>query len=139
MNKVKIYDTTLRDGSQMEEISFSTEDKLMIAKRLDSLGIHYIEGGWPGSNPRDVEFFNRIKGIPLKQAKIAAFGSTRRAKVKVEEDVNIAMLIEAQTPVVTIFGKSWDMHVREALRTSLEENLEMIKDSVAYLKSKEKE
>lgn len=139
MSSVNIYDTTLRDGAQMEEISFSTEDKLMIARRLDSLGVHYIEGGWPGSNPKDVEFFSRIKEVPLRQAKIAAFGSTRRAKIKVEEDANISMLIDAQTPVVTIFGKSWDLHVREALRTSLEENLEMIKDSVAYLKSKEKE
>lgn len=134
MSLVKLYDTTLRDGTQSEDISFSVEDKIRIAQKLDELGIHYIEGGWPGSNPKDIAFFKEIRSIKLQQAKIAAFGSTRRAKTRPDQDNNIITLIEAQPDVVTIFGKTWDFHVREALRISLEENLEMIYDSLAYLK-----
>ena len=132
--QVTLFDTTLRDGAQTEGISFSLEDKLKIAKLLDELGIHYIEGGWPGSNPKDIEFFKAIKDITLKHAKICAFSSTRRANVKVEDDKNIKTLLEAGTPAVSIFGKCWDFHVTEALKTTLEENLAMIKDTVAYCK-----
>ncbi len=134
MSLVKIYDTTLRDGTQAEDISFSVEDKIRIAQKLDELGVHYIEGGWPGSNPKDIAFFKEIRSVKLKQAKIAAFGSTRRAKTTPDQDNNIITLIQAQPDVVTIFGKTWDFHVREALRISLEENLELIYDSLAYLK-----
>lgn len=137
--KIFTYDTTLRDGTQGEEVSFSAEDKVKIAKRLDAFGIDYIEGGWPGSNPKDMEFFERIRSVKLSHAKIAAFGSTRRAKNKVEEDANIKALLDAQTPVVTIFGKTWLLHVKEALQITEEENLELISDSVAYLKKNEKE
>jgi len=132
---VKIYDTTLRDGTQGEGVAFSMEDKVRIAQRLDTLGIHYIEGGWPGSNPKDMRFFRRIQDVPLKHAKVAAFGSTRRPGVTPESDANIQALVEASTPVVTIFGKSWDFHVRDALQTTLEENLAMIADSLRYLTS----
>jgi len=131
---VKLFDTTLRDGAQTEGISFSLEDKLKIAKLLDELGIHYIEGGWPGSNPKDIEFFKAIKNVKLKNAKIVAFSSTRRAGVKVNEDQNILTLLAAETPVVSIFGKSWDFHVKDALKTTLEENLAMIKETIAYAK-----
>lgn len=139
MSQIFLYDTTLRDGTQGEDVSFSVEDKLKIAKRLDEFGIHYIEGGWPGSNPRDLEFFKRAKELRLNHAKIAAFGSTRRAKNKVEDDPNICALLEAETPVVTIFGKTWILHVKSALQISEEENLEIIEDSVAYLKSQGRE
>jgi len=134
VSKVKLYDTTLRDGTQAEEVSFSSMDKLLIAEKLDELGIHYIEGGWPGSNPKDMEFFELSKRLNLKKAKIAAFGSTRRAGIDAQDDPNIKMLLKAEVPVVTIFGKSWDLHVTDALRCSLEENLRMIYDSVSYLK-----
>lgn len=134
MSLVKIYDTTLRDGTQAEDISFLLEDKIRIAHRLDELGIHYIEGGWPGSNPKDVSFFKDIKKEKLKQAKIAAFGSTRRSKVLPAKDNNIKTLVAAEPDAITIFGKSWDFHVQEALRISLEENLELIFDSLEYLK-----
>lgn len=139
MQKVKVYDTTLRDGSQGEGISFSVEDKLKIMQKLDALGIHYIEGGWPGSNPKDVKFFQRVKTLALKNTKIAAFGSTRRAKIKVEADLNLKALLEAETPVVTIFGKSWHLHIKDVLKTTLPENLKMIGDSIKYLKSKGRE
>ncbi len=139
MRQIKIYDTTLRDGSQMEGISFSVEDKLKLTRRLDELGVHYIEGGWPGSNPKDAEYFERMKNIPLKNAKLAAFGSTRRAYASVEEDLNLRMLLEAGTQVITLVGKSWDMQVHVVLGCSLEENLAMIKDSVAFCKSYGKE
>jgi len=129
--KVILFDTTLRDGAQTEGISFTVEDKLKIARLLDDLGLHYIEGGWPGSNPKDIEFFKTIK---LKHAKLVAFSSTRRANVKVEKDQNIATLLEAETPAVSIFGKCWDFHVTDALKVTLEENLEMIKDTVAFCK-----
>lgn len=133
---VKIYDTTLRDGTQAEDISFSLEDKILIAKKLDEIGIHYIEGGWPGSNPKDKRFFSEIKKVKLSHAKIAAFGSTRRARVKPQDDANINALLDSGTEVVTIFGKTWDFHVSDALRISLEENLELINDSVSYLKGR---
>ena len=131
--EIKIYDTTLRDGTQGEGVSFSMEDKVRIAQRLDALGIHYIEGGWPGSNPKDLRFFKRVQDAVFKTAKISAFGSTRRPGVRPQEDANIQALVEAGPPVVTIFGKAWDFHVTSALGTTLEENLAMIGDSVAYL------
>lgn len=134
MDLVKLYDTTLRDGTQAEDISFLLEDKIRIAHKLDELGIHYIEGGWPGSNPKDVSFFKDIKKEKLHHAKIAAFGSTRRAKVTPDKDNNLKTLVAAEPDVITIFGKSWDFHVREALRISLEENLELIFDSLEFLK-----
>jgi len=136
---VKIYDVTLRDGTQGENISFSIEDKLRIASKLDELGIHYIEGGWPGSNDRDEGFFKEAKKLRLNKSRIAAFGSTRRASKNCNEDENIQSLLEAETPVVTIVGKSWDFHVKEALRISLEENLEIIHDSISYLKERVEE
>jgi 2-isopropylmalate synthase len=132
--QVEIYDTTLRDGSQGEGINFSVADKLRIAERLDAFGVHYIEGGWPGSNPKDIEFFAQAKRKPLKRARMAAFGSTRRKQTAVENDDQVRLLLEAETPVVTIFGKSWLLHVREALQTTPEENLGMIGDTVRYLK-----
>ncbi len=134
MDLIKLYDTTLRDGTQAEDVSFLVADKIRIAQLLDELGIHYIEGGWPGSNPKDIAFFKDIKKVTLRQAKIAAFGSTRRAKTTPAKDNNIQTLIQAEPDVVTIFGKTWDFHVREALRISLEENLELIYDSLEYLK-----
>ena len=129
-----LYDTTLRDGAQGEGISFTLEDKLRIAKKLDEFGIHYVEGGWPGSNPKDIKFFKRAKELKLNHAKIVAFGSTRRARLSAEEDPNILALLEADTRVVTIFGKSWDLHLRAALQVTLEQNLEMIYDTVSFLK-----
>ncbi len=134
--RIAIYDCTLRDGTQGEEIAFSIEDKLRIAEKLDTLGIGYIEGGWPGSNPKDMGFFDAAKKLKLRQARIAAFGSTRRAGNRVGKDPNIIALLKAETPVVTIFGKSWDFHVQKALRTSLSKNLELIQDSVGYLKKR---
>ncbi|MDE1170273.1 MAG: citramalate synthase [Verrucomicrobium sp.] len=136
---VQLYDTTLRDGSQAEGIHFSTADKLHLAARLDAFGVHYIEGGWPGSNPKDIEFFERAKGHHFQNARLAAFGSTRRAGVAVEEDPQVRLLLEAQTPVVTIYGKTSLLHVREVLRTTPEENLAMIADTVSYLKSQGRE
>ena len=130
---IKLYDTTLRDGSQGEGVAFSMEDKVRIAQRLDALGIHYIEGGWPGSNPKDLRFFKRVQGAVFKTAKISAFGATRRPGVRPQEDPNLQALVEAGPPVVTIFGKSWDFHVTAALGTTLEENVAMIGDSIAYL------
>lgn len=134
MNQIKLYDTTLRDGTQAEDVSFLVADKIRIAQLLDEMGIHYIEGGWPGSNPKDIAFFKDIKKVTLKQAKIAAFGSTRRAKTTPDKDNNIQTLIQAEPDTVTIFGKTWDFHVQEALRISLDENLELIYDSLGYLK-----
>src|SRR5215831_13351132 len=136
MKRIQIYDTTLRDGSQAEDISFTLEDKLRIAERLDDLGVHYIEGGWPGSNPRDEEFFRAVKRLRLRHARVAAFGSTRRAGVKAADDRNLTLLLDAGTPVVTIVGKTWDLHVRDDLRIPLDENLEVIRDSVAFLKTR---
>lgn len=139
MDKVIFYDTTLRDGTQSEGISLSLQDKIQIAQRLDAFGMDYIEGGWPGSNPKDLAFFKDIRKAGIRRAKIAAFGSTRRMNTRVQDDANIKALLEAKTKVVTIFGKSWDFHVTEVFRTSLKENLQMIYDSVAYLKSKKLE
>lgn len=136
---VKLFDTTLRDGSQSESISFSLEDKLHIAKKLDEFGIHYIEGGWPGSNPKDVLFFKKAKDVHFKQAKIVAFGSTKHAKNKVEDDPNILALLEAETPAVSVFGKTWVFHVEKALRVTKQQNLDMIRESVAFLKANGKE
>jgi 2-isopropylmalate synthase len=131
--EIKIYDTTLRDGTQGEGVAFSMEDKMRIAQRLDALGVHYIEGGWPGSNPKDLRFFKRVQDAVFKTAKITAFGSTRRPGARPQDDPNTQALVEAGPPVVTIFGKSWDFHVTSAIGTTLEENLAMIGDSVAYL------
>ena len=132
---IELYDTTLRDGTQHEGISLSLDDKLKITLKLDELGVHYVEGGWPGSNPKDVAYFASVRELPLKQARIAAFGSTCRAGVRAEDDPQIQALLDADTPVVTIVGKTWDLHVHDVLRTSLDENLRMIRDSVAYLKA----
>jgi len=132
--RIAIYDTTLRDGSQGEGISFSVEDKIRIALKLDSFGVDFIEGGWPGSNPKDIEFFQRMKREKLKTAKLAAFGSTRRPNRKASEDPMIKELLDAETPVITFVGKSWDFQVIEALRIDLDENLRMISDTVAYFK-----
>lgn len=131
---VYIYDTTLRDGAQTRGVSFSLEDKLRITQALDDLGVHYIEGGWPGSNPKDLAYFETVKGLDLKNSKIVAFSSTKRKGVSVEEDANIQQLIRTNVPAVTIFGKSWDLHVTEALRISLEENVELIYETIDYLK-----
>ena len=132
--RVEIYDTTLRDGAQSEGISWSVEDKFKVLQALDRLGADFVEGGWPGANPKDVEFFQRAAGTPLQHTRLVAFGSTRRAGVAAGRDPGLKALIEAGTPWVAIFGKSWDFHVREALRTTLEENLAMIADSVRFLK-----
>ena len=134
MTQIHIYDTTLRDGSQGEGVSFSLEDKLNIARRLDEIGVPFIEGGWPGSNDKDRDFFRAIRDVPLRQAQIAAFGSTRRAGAQCETDTQIAALLEAETPIVTIVGKSWDLHVHHVLETTLDENLAMIGESVRYLR-----
>ncbi len=133
MKKITLYDTTLRDGAQGEGVSFSVADKVLIAERLDQFGVHVIEGGWPGSNPKDEEFFVRMQGMRLKHAKLSAFGSTRRAHGSASDDKNLALLLAAQTPIVTIFGKTWLFHVKEVLRVSPEENLKMIADSVSFL------
>ena len=133
--RIFTFDTTLRDGTQGESVSFSAEDKLVIAAKLDDLGIDYIEGGWPGSNPKDKEFFGRAQALKLKHAKLTAFGATRFARNPVEEDANVRELIAAQTPVVSIFGKTWDFHVRRALGITEEENLTLIADTVGYIKA----
>src|SRR4249919_3076956 len=131
---IEIYDTTLRDGTQGEGVSFSVADKLRIAERLDAFGVHYIEGGWPGSNPRDIEFFQQARHRTFRRARLAAFGSTRRKNVDVAEDDQVRLLLAAETPVVTIFGKTWLLHVLEVLQTTPEENLAMIEDTVRHLK-----
>lgn len=139
MTNILLYDTTLRDGAQGEGVSLSLGDKLLIAQRLDRFGIHYIEGGWPGSNPKDMAFFKEIKQAGIQRAKIAAFGSTRRADQKVQEDANVKSLLDAGTKVVTIFGKSWDFQVKEVFRIPPKENLLMIRETVAYLKDQKLE
>jgi 2-isopropylmalate synthase len=131
---IDIYDTTLRDGCQAEDISLTLEDKLRITERLDDFGIAYVEGGWPGSNPRDEAYFEAVRTLKLRRIKVAAFGSTRRANVRASDDKNLDKLLRAKTPVVTVFGKSWDLHVRDDLRIPLAENLEVIHDTVRYLK-----
>jgi 2-isopropylmalate synthase len=133
---IKIYDTTLRDGTQGEGVSFSMEDKVRLATRLDAIGIHYIEGGWPGSNPKDLRFFARMQDVTLKHAKLAAFSMTRRAGGTAESDANMQALITAGAPVATIVGKAWDFHVTQALGTTLEENLAMVGDTIAFLRPK---
>ncbi|MEC4890573.1 MAG: citramalate synthase [Nitrospira sp.] len=133
---LEIYDTTLRDGAQAEDVSFSAEDKVRVAQKLDELGVHYIEGGWPGANPKDIEFFRMIKTIPLKHASVIAFGSTRKASNSARKDPNLQALLAADTTTITLFGKTWSLHVTDALGISLAKNLELIGDSVAYLKSK---
>ena len=136
MQKVQLYDTTLRDGSQAEGISYSVMDKIRIAEELDKFGIDFIEGGWPGSNPKDREFFLKISQRKLKNAKIAAFSMTRRPHIKVEEDSNLKALLKSNAQVITIVGKTWDFHVTEVLKTTLQENLAMIRDTVGYLVKK---
>ena len=137
--QILIYDTTLRDGTQGEQISFSAEEKLRIAQKLAELGIHYIEGGYPGSNPKDMRFFQMAKKSKVEPARLTAFGSTRRANTVAEKDSNLEALLQAETETLAIFGKSWDLHVNEILSISLEENLAMILDSVSLLKSHNKE
>lgn len=137
--KVLLYDTTLRDGTQGEGVSLSVDDKLKVAQALDRLGVRYIEGGWPGSNPKDEEFFARAKNLRFKNARLSAFGSTRRKDLTAHEDPNLKAIVRVKTPVACIFGKSWDLHVVHALRATLDENLKMIGDSVRFLKSKGKE
>ena len=136
MKDVLIYDTTLRDGCQAEDISFTLQDKLRITEKLIELGIDYVEGGYPGSNPRDADFFRQVKKLKLKKTKIAAFGTTRRPSSKPSQDLNLKVLLDADTPVITLVGKSWDLHVRDDLRISKKANLEIITDSVAYMKSR---
>ncbi len=133
---LEIYDTTLRDGAQAEDVSFSAEDKVRVAQKLDELGVHFIEGGWPGANPKDIEFFQMIKAIPLKHATVIAFGSTRKASNPVRKDSNLEALLNAATDTITLFGKTWSLHVTEALGISLAKNLELIGDSIGYLRSK---
>ena len=135
MSRVQLYDTTLRDGAQQEGISFSVEDKLKICQKLDELGIDFIEGGWPGSNPKDTEFFARAQDLHLTRSTLVAFGSTRRMNSHVKEDPNLEALIQAKTKAVTIVGKAWDKQVTRVLETTLEESLSMITDSISYLKS----
>lgn len=134
--QIEIYDTTLRDGAQAEDVSFSAEDKVRVACKLDELGAHFIEGGWPGANPKDIEFFRLVKAAPLTQAHVVAFGSTRRAGNRAQKDPTLQSLLDADTRYVTLFGKSWTLHVTDALGIPLKKNLEMIEDSVAFLKSK---
>ena len=136
MPKIHLYDSTLRDGAQMESVSFSLEDKLNIASLLDRLGVDYIEGGYPTSNPRDMAFFHEIRERGLRHARVAAFGNTRRAKNQVEDDPSIRAILASEAPVATVVGKSWDLHIRDVLRASPEDNLRMIADSVKYLKSR---
>ena len=137
--RIHTFDTTLRDGTQGEAVSFSVDDKLTIAQKLDELGIDYIEGGWPGSNPKDREFFSRARDLKLRQAKLTAFGSTRFAKNRVDQDPNVRALLDAGTPVISIFGKSWDLHVKRALGISEEENLKLISETVRHLKDQGRE
>jgi len=133
---LEIYDTTLRDGAQAEDVTFSADDKVRVAQKLDELGVQYIEGGWPGANPRDIEFFRMIKTIPLQYATVIAFGSTRKADNPVQKDPNLDALLAADTSTITLFGKTWTFHVTEALGVTLEQNLDMIGESIAYLRAK---
>src|SRR4051794_25803932 len=135
MTRIHVYDTTLRDGSQGEGVNFSLQDKLAITRRLDELDIDFIEGGYPLSNPKDFEYFQEVKKLPLKHARVAAFGMTRRKNARAEDDTCIKALLEAGTSLGTLVGKTWDLHVKEILGTTLDENLEMIRDSVACLRA----
>jgi 2-isopropylmalate synthase len=139
MEPIFLYDTTLRDGTQGENITFSADEKVKIALRLDDIGIHYIEGGWPGSNPKDMQFFDLAKRVTFNKSRLVAFGSTRKPGIKPDEDRNLKALLASETPTVTIFGKSWNLHVEEIMANSLEENLAMIYDSVGFLKSNGRE
>src|SRR4051812_40613803 len=139
MSRVSIYDTTLRDGSQGEGVNFSLQDKLLLTRRLDEIGIDYIEGGYPLSNPKDAEFFQSVKELPLTHAKVVAFGMTRKKNNAAENDTGLKALVAAGTPVVTIVGKTWDFHVTNVLGATLEENLKMIADSLAFCKSQGRE
>ncbi len=139
MEPVCLCDTTLRDGTQGEDINFSAEEKVRVAMRLDAMGIHYIEGGWPGSNPRDDKFFDLVRDVEFNKSVLVAFGSTRRKKTKVSEDANIQALVNSGAPAVAIFGKSWDLQVKKVMRNSIKENLAMISETVAYLKDNGKE
>lgn len=136
MKDVLLYDTTLRDGCQAEDISFTLEDKLRIAQKLDDLGVDYIEGGYPGSNERDADFFKRVEKLKLKNAKIASFGTTRKVGAKPSQDFNLKVLLQSETPVVTLVGKTWDLHVRDDLRISQQANLDIIADSIAFMKKR---
>ncbi len=133
---IELYDTTLRDGTQREGVSFSTEDKLNITKKLAAAGIDYVEGGWPGSNPKDIEYFRKVRELELENTKIAAFGSTRRPGIKADDDMNLRAIVDSGADVATIFGKSWPLHVKEALKTSLDENIKMVASSIEYLKAR---
>lgn len=135
MSRVFVYDTTLRDGSQGEGVNFSLQDKLLITKKLDDLGVDFVEGGYPLSNPKDFEYFREVRKLPLKHAKVAAFGMTRRKNANAADDPCLKALLDAETPVVTIVGKTWDLHVREVLGTTPDENLAMIRDSVAHCRA----
>ncbi len=139
MGQILIYDTTLRDGMQGEDINFTAEDKVRIARCLDDFGVHYIEGGWPGSNPRDIRFFELAREIDFHTARLTAFGATRRSGIPVEEDANIRLLLESGTPAVAVVGKTWDLHVTEIMSNTLADNLAMIADTVAYLKAQGRE
>ncbi len=138
-NTVFLYDTTLRDGSQGRGISFSMADKLKITQLLDDFGIHYVEGGWPGSNPKDSKYFQEVARKELRQAKVVAFGSTCRVKLSPSADPNLQAMRDAGTPAVAIFGKSWTLHVTDVLGTTLEENLRLIRESVAFMKDQGRE
>src|SRR4030042_4137387 len=133
MQKVRLYDTTLRDGAQGEGISYSVTDKILIAQELDKLGIHYIEGGWPGSNPKDMEFFLKMSKKDLKNAQLVVFGSTRRPHSQAKDDDNLKAFLKAGVKTIAIFGKTWDLHVKDVLKTTLDENLQMITDTVSFL------
>ena len=137
--KIMLYDTTLRDGTQGEQVNLSAEEKLKVAKKLDEMGIAYIEGGWPGSNPKDARFFEMAKTVSFKNAKLTAFGSTRRFGIKPEDDPSIQAILAAETPAVAVFGKTWDLHATEILGVTLDQNLEMIEDTMRYLKSSGRE
>jgi 2-isopropylmalate synthase len=136
---VYLYDTTLRDGAQAEDVNFSVEDKVRIARKLDQFGVHYIEGGWPGSNPRDIEFFSEMRNVKLKKAKLVAFGATRRAQLKASDDLSLKAIASSGASAAAIFGKSWDLHVIRALKVTLDENIQMIIDTVAFLKKHQDE
>src|SRR5689334_8557464 len=135
MSRVFVYDTTLRDGSQGEGVNFSLQDKLLLTARLDALGVDYIEGGYPLSNPKDAAYFREVRALDLRTAKVAAFGMTRRRDVAAEDDIGMRALVSAGAPVITIVGKTWDLHVTEVLGVSLDENVRMIADSIAFCAS----
>ena len=139
MRSVQIYDTTLRDGAQGEGVNFSLQDKLLLTRKLDELGVDYVEGGYPLSNPKDFEYFQAVRELPLRHAKVVAFGMTRRKNAPPETDTCLKALLDARTPVVTIVGKTWDFHVTNVLGTTLDENLRMIADSVAYCRAQGRE